>query len=155
IFKATTALKKDTGVDDAGVVPREVHKLGMLGAGLMGAGIAYVNANAGYDVRLKDKDAPALGRGLKLAREDFDDRVKKKALTSIDRDKRFARITPTTDYSGFSNVDLVVEAVFEDLALKHRVVRETAAACRPDAIFASNTSTIRIGKIAEAHPRPE
>lgn len=155
IFFATQELKKDKGVDDPSVEPRKVEKIGMLGAGLMGAGIAYVSSNAGYQVRLKDKDAAGLGRGMKLVREYYDERVKKKALTPLERDKRLARVTTTTDYSGFKNADLVIEAVFEDVALKHKVLKETEEATRPDTIFASNTSTIRIAKIAEAASRPE
>jgi 3-hydroxyacyl-CoA dehydrogenase/enoyl-CoA hydratase/3-hydroxybutyryl-CoA epimerase len=155
IFHATNELKKENGTDDPNVKAKKVEKLGVLGAGLMGAGIAYVSSNAGIAVRLKDKDAAGLGRGLKQVREYYDERVKKKALTSLERDRKLALVTPTTDYSGFGNVDLVVEAVFEDLELKHRVVRETEAVVRSDTIFASNTSTIRIAKIAEAAKRPE
>jgi 3-hydroxyacyl-CoA dehydrogenase/enoyl-CoA hydratase/3-hydroxybutyryl-CoA epimerase len=155
IFHATNELKKDTGVDDPAVEPREVAKVGMLGAGLMGAGIAYVSSNAGYAVRLRDKDAAGLGRGMKLVRDYYDERVKKKSMTSLERDKRLARVTTTTDYSGLKNAEVVIEAVFEDLALKHSVLRETEAAAGPETIFASNTSTIRIGKIAEAATRPE
>ncbi|MEI8259438.1 MAG: 3-hydroxyacyl-CoA dehydrogenase NAD-binding domain-containing protein, partial [Deltaproteobacteria bacterium] len=155
IFFATQQLKKENGVDDADVKGRPVERLGMIGAGLMGAGIAYVSSNAGYTVRLKDKDAAGLGRGMKLVREYYDERVKKKAMTQLERDRRIARVTTTTDYAGFGQVDLVVEAVFEDLALKHRVVHETEAATKGDTVFASNTSTIRISKIAEAAKRPE
>jgi 3-hydroxyacyl-CoA dehydrogenase/enoyl-CoA hydratase/3-hydroxybutyryl-CoA epimerase len=155
IFHATQALKKDNGVEDPSVEARKVERIGMLGAGLMGAGIAYVSSNAGYGVRLKDKDAAGLGRGMKLVREYYDERVKKKAMTTLERDKRIARVTGTTDYSGFKGVDLTVEAVFEDLAVKHAVVKDIEAATREDAIFASNTSTIRISKIAEAAKRPE
>lgn len=155
IFFATQELKKENGVDDPSVQPRKVEKIGILGAGLMGAGIAYVSSNAGYSVRLKDKDTAGLGRGLKLIRDYYEERVRKKSLATLERDKKLALVTPTTDYSGFGNVDLVIEAVFEDVELKHRVLRETEAVTRPDTIFASNTSTIRIAKIAEASSRPE
>src|SRR5262249_54522234 len=146
IFFATQELKDDTGVDDPEVKPRAVDKIGMLGAGLMGAGIAYVSSDAGYAVRLKDKDVASLGRGMKQVRDYYDERVKRKALTPLERDKGLARVTPTTDYSGFQNAQLVIEAVFEDVAIKHRVVKETEAATSDEAIFASNTSTIRIGR---------
>lgn len=154
IFFATQELKKDSGTEDPTVKPVPVKKHGMLGAGLMGAGIAYVSSNAGIAVRLKDKDAQGLGRGLKTVREYYDERVKKRALTGLERDKKTALVTATTDYSGFGDIPLVIEAVFEDLDLKHRVVRETEAAVKPGTIFASNTSTIRIGRIAEAAKDP-
>jgi len=155
IFFATQELKKDNGVSDPGVAPRSVERIGVLGAGLMGAGIAYVSSNAGHGVRIKDRDAAGLGRGMKLLREYYDARVRKHALTSGERDKRMARVTATTDYSGFKNVDLVVEAVFEDLALKHQVLADIETASGPDTILASNTSTLRISKIAEAAKHPE
>src|SRR5262249_38606943 len=145
----------DTGVDDPEVKPRTVDKIGMLGAGLMGAGIAYVSSDAGYTVRLKDRDVAALGRGLKQVRDYYDERVKRKALTPLERDRGLARATTTTDYSGFQNAQMVIEAVFEDVALKHKVVKETEAGTSAETVFASNTSTIRIGRIAEASARPE
>jgi 3-hydroxyacyl-CoA dehydrogenase/enoyl-CoA hydratase/3-hydroxybutyryl-CoA epimerase len=155
IFFATQELKGESGADDPTAAARPVEKIGILGAGLMGAGIAYVSANAGMAVRLRDKDHEGLERGLKLLRDYADLRVRRETSTPRERDQLLARVTATTDYSGFSGVDLVVEAVFEDLALKHAVLRETEAASRPDTIFASNTSTLRIAKIAQAAARPE
>ena len=154
IFFATQALKKDTGVDDASVKPRKVEKVGMLGAGLMGAGIAYVNAEAGIPVRLKDKDDAALGRGLRQIASLLDERVKRKRLSWREREDKLALITGTTDYSGMRTADVVIEAVFEDLKVKHAVVRDVDSEA-PNAIFASNTSSIPIGLIAEAALRPE
>jgi 3-hydroxyacyl-CoA dehydrogenase / enoyl-CoA hydratase / 3-hydroxybutyryl-CoA epimerase len=153
IFFATTALKKDTGVDDPGVAARKVEKVGMVGAGLMGAGIAAVTADAGIPVRLRDKDDAALGRGLRQIAGIFDERVKRRRLTGAERDEKMALITATTDWSGFKTCDLVVEAVFEDLKLK----RETLAIAEreaPAALFASNTSSLPIGRIAEQAARP-
>jgi len=156
IFQATTALKKDRGSDDVAAVPRPLTKVGMLGAGLMGAGIAYVTAaQAGLSVRLKDKDDAAIGRGLKYVREIFDERVKKKSLTSREAAAQMARVTPTLNSEGFADVEVVVEAVFEDLALKQRIVRDVEAAGRPDVIFASNTSSLPISEIAQASAHPE
>ena len=154
IFFATQALKKDTGVDDPAVKPRKVEKVAMLGAGLMGAGIAYVTADAGIAVRLKDKDDAALGRGLKQIAGILDDRVRRKRLTAREREEKLALITGATDYSGLRTADVVIEAVFEDLKVKHAVVREVEREA-PNAIFASNTSSIPIGLIAEAASRPE
>lgn len=155
IFFATTALKKDTGVGDPAVKARPVEKVAMLGAGLMGAGIAYVTASAGIGVRLKDKDDAALGRGLKYVADILDEDVKKKKLTKSEREQKMALVSGTTDYSGMKGVDLVIEAVFEDLAVKQQVLREVEAAGKDGLIFATNTSSIPITKIAAGARRPE
>lgn len=155
VFFATTAMKKDTGVDDPSVQPRKVEKIAMLGAGLMGAGIAYVSLNAGIPVRLRDRDDASLGRGLRYVTDILGERVKKKQLTPIERDQKLALLTATTDTSGLRGADLVIEAVFEDLAVKHAVVREVEASGKDDLIFASNTSSIPIARIAAASRRPE
>src|SRR3954468_21002267 len=154
IFFATQALKKDTGVDDPAVRPRKVEKVAMLGAGLMGAGISYVTAEAGVPVRLKDKDDAALGRGLKQVAGILDERVRRKRLTPREREEKLALITGTTDYSGMRTGGVVIEAVFEDIKVKHAVVRDVEREA-PNAIFASNTSSIPIGLIAEAASRPD
>ena len=153
LFFATTSLKKDSGVDDPSIAPATASKVGMIGAGLMGAGIAAVTADAGIPVRLRDKDDAALGRGLRQIAGIFDERVKRRRLTPAERDEKMALITATTDWSGFKTCDVVVEAVFEDLNLK----RETLAVDEreaPAALFASNTSSLPIGRIAERAARP-
>ncbi len=156
IFFATTAMKKDTGVDDASVKPRTVNRVGVLGAGLMGAGIAYVTADrGGVPVRLKDKDDEGVGHGLEYVRGLLEGRVKRKRMTRIERDVTMAGVTGTTDYSGFHNLPVVIEAVFEDIGLKHRVLKDVEDAGKPDVIFASNTSSIPITKIAEGSQHPE
>src|SRR5712671_4100580 len=154
IFFATTALKKDTGVADPSVKPARVSKVGMIGAGLMGAGIAAVTADAGIAVRLRDKDDPALGRGLRQIAGIFDERVKRRRLTRAEREEKMALVTATTDWSGFKTCDVVVEAVFEDLKLKQDTLRDAEREA-PGALFASNTSSIPIGRIAEPAARPE
>lgn len=156
IFFATTALKKDTGVSDPKLKPREIKKIGMLGGGLMGAGIAYVSAALqGVPVRIKDKDDAGAGRALAHVRGLFDERVKRRSLTWREAEKQLALVTATTDYSGFKHVDLVVEAVFEDLKLKHQMVKDIESVCGPETIFASNTSSIPITEIAKASKHPE
>src|SRR5436305_10414695 len=148
VFFATQALKKDTGVDDPAVKPRPVQKVAMLGAGLMGAGIAYVTAEAGIPVRLKDKDDAALGRGFKQIAGILDERVKRRRLNPRERMEKLALVTGATDYSGIRNADVVIEAVFEDIKVKQAVLRDVEREA-PSAIFASNTSSLPIGKIAE------
>src|SRR5207302_6729811 len=124
IFFATQELKKDSGVDDPSVKPRPVNKVAMLGAGLMGAGIAYVTADAGIPVRLKDKDDAALGRGLKQIAAILEERVKRRRLTRRERDEKLALVTGATDYSGIKNAEVVIEAVFEDIKVKQAVLRD-------------------------------
>lgn len=156
IFFAQNALKKDSGVADSSVKPREVRRVGMLGAGLMGSGIAYVTATiAGIPVRLKDKDEAGVARGLSHVRGLVEGRVARKRLTEREAAEQLARVTGTTDYGGIAACDVVIEAVFEDLALKHRVLADVEAACGPEVIFASNTSSIPIAKIAEGSKHPE
>jgi 3-hydroxyacyl-CoA dehydrogenase/enoyl-CoA hydratase/3-hydroxybutyryl-CoA epimerase len=154
IFFATTALKKDNGTDDPGVKPRRVEKVGVLGGGLMGSGIAYVTVNAGLPVRLRERDDAAAARGLGAVRAVLDERVKRRSIDRLERAERMRLLTATTDWSGFADVDLLVEAVFEDLALKQEMVRAFEAV-NGRGIFASNTSSIPIGRIAEASRRPE
>jgi 3-hydroxyacyl-CoA dehydrogenase/enoyl-CoA hydratase/3-hydroxybutyryl-CoA epimerase len=108
----------------------------------MGAGIAAVSTKNGIEVRMKDRDDASVGRGLRYLRDHVDDRA-------------FARVSATTDYSGMRHADLVVEAVFEDLDLKHAVVRDIEKLVKPTCVIASNTSSIPIARIAEAATRPE
>lgn len=150
IFDATQALKKETAKDAA--LPQSVA---MIGGGLMGGGIAYVTISAGIPVRLKDRDDAGVGRGLKVVRDLLDERVKKRQISREERDQVFARLTGSADYAGIGHADVIIEAVFEDLALKHEVLRDVEAIVRPDAIFASNTSSISISKIASVAKRPE
>ncbi|HEX6536210.1 MAG TPA: fatty acid oxidation complex subunit alpha FadJ [Gemmatimonadaceae bacterium] len=154
LFFATTALKKDRGVD-APVDPLPVDKLGVLGAGFMGAGIASVAAMQGTVVRLKDAELPRVAKGLKAVCDVLRERLKKKQITRRQFEDQLSLVGGTIDYSGFQSVDLVVEAVFEDLALKHRVLTEAETVIPGDAIYASNTSTIPIARIAEPSRRPE
>jgi 3-hydroxyacyl-CoA dehydrogenase/enoyl-CoA hydratase/3-hydroxybutyryl-CoA epimerase len=155
IFFATTALKKDPGVDESGVKGARVEKIGMLGAGLMGAGIASVAVQSGVAVRLKDKDDAGLLHGLKQISGILDETVRRKRLTRREREEKLALVTAATDYSGLHDAGVVIEAVFEDLKVKHQVVRDVEREAGEKTIFASNTSSIPIGKIAEAATRPE
>jgi 3-hydroxyacyl-CoA dehydrogenase/enoyl-CoA hydratase/3-hydroxybutyryl-CoA epimerase len=153
VFFATQDIKKDAGYPE-GTQAREVRKLGVLGAGLMGAGIATAAADAGVPVRLKDATHEALGRGLRHAREVYEERRKRKSLTGLEVRKRMDRVSPTLDYSGFRRADLVIEAVFEDIDVKRKVLAETEAATQESCVFASNTSSLPIGDIGRDSRRP-
>ena len=155
LFFATTALKKESGVDGDAVRPRAVRKLGVLGAGFMGAGIAAVSAPAGAFVRMKDADHAHVGAGLRAVRGVLNERLRKRRITKQQLADQLSLVSGTTDYSGFGTVDLVIEAVFEDLAVKRAVLAEVEAVVPPEAVVASNTSTIPITRIAEESARPE
>lgn len=134
---------------------RGVSKIGVLGAGLMGAGIADVSVNNGYRVLLKDQEIEAAARGEKTIWKNLDKKAGKKIISTFERDRTISRVTPTASYEGFADVDLVIEAVFEDLELKQSIVREVEQQVPEHCIFASNTSSLPIHKIAEASDRPE
>ncbi|CAA9331040.1 MAG: Enoyl-CoA hydratase / Delta(3)-cis-delta(2)-trans-enoyl-CoA isomerase / 3-hydroxyacyl-CoA dehydrogenase / 3-hydroxybutyryl-CoA epimerase [uncultured Gemmatimonadaceae bacterium] len=155
LFFATAALKKETGADDHAARARPVAKLGVLGAGFMGAGIAAVAAQAGTVVRLRDADHARVGAGLRAVRATLGERLRKRQITRQQLDDQLSLVSGTTDYTGFARVDLVVEAVFEELAVKRQVLAEVEAVAPPDAVLATNTSTIPIARIAEASARPE
>jgi 3-hydroxyacyl-CoA dehydrogenase/enoyl-CoA hydratase/3-hydroxybutyryl-CoA epimerase len=154
IFFATTALKKDNGVDDPSVKGRTVSRVGVLGGGLMGSGISYVTVNAGIPVRVRERDDASAAKALAAVRAILDERVKRRSIDRLERGATMRLLTTTTDWSGMESVDLLVEAVFEDLGLKQEMVRAFEA-INPRGIFASNTSSIPIGKIAEASRHPE
>jgi 3-hydroxyacyl-CoA dehydrogenase/enoyl-CoA hydratase/3-hydroxybutyryl-CoA epimerase len=153
VFFATQDIKKDAGYPE-GTQAHPVRKLGVLGAGLMGSGIATVAAEAGADVRLKDAGWEAVGRGLRHARGVYEERRRRGSLKPREVEQRMRRISPTVDYSGFRRADLVIEAVFEDLDLKRRVLAETEAAVAEGTVFASNTSSLPIGDVVKGARHP-
>ncbi|MEO6211644.1 MAG: fatty acid oxidation complex subunit alpha FadJ [Gemmatimonadaceae bacterium] len=154
LFFATAALKKDTGVGGAKVQPLLVEKIGILGAGFMGAGIAAIAAMQGTVVRLKDAHHERVGKGLKEVASILRESLKRKRITKRQLDDQLMLVGGTIDYSGFSSASIVIEAVFEDLKVKQSVLAEAEAAA-PRAIFASNTSTIPIEQIAANAKHPE
>jgi 3-hydroxyacyl-CoA dehydrogenase/enoyl-CoA hydratase/3-hydroxybutyryl-CoA epimerase len=154
LFFASNTLKKDTGVDEPGARPRRVEKLGIVGAGFMGSGIASIAAQQGTLVRMKDADHARVGKGYATIRKLLEERRAKRQLTRTQVEDTLALIGGTVDYTGFDSVDLVIEAVFEELAVKHEVLREVESVIPRHAVFASNTSTIPIAQIAKASSRP-
>ncbi len=134
---------------------RSLDQIGVLGAGFMGAGVAQVLAHKGYAVVLKDKDHDGLARGLKQCNDLFGGLVRRRRMRPVEQKIAMSRLLPSVDYASFGRVPLVIEAVFEDLAIKHQVIQETEAHGPDDLIFASNTSTIPIASLAEASKRPE
>jgi 3-hydroxyacyl-CoA dehydrogenase/enoyl-CoA hydratase/3-hydroxybutyryl-CoA epimerase len=153
LFFATQDLKKDTAFLE-GAKPREVRKVAVIGAGLMGSGIAAAAAEAGALVRLRDAQPEAIARGLRMARQVFDERRQRGSLSGREVQQRMDRISATTDTTGLRRADLVIEAVFEDLELKRRVLAEVEAAAGEDAVIASNTSSLPIAQIARQSRRP-
>ena len=155
IFFATTALKKDFGIDHP-PEPRDVRRLAIVGAGFMGAGIAgTAAAQAQVDVRLKDADLPQVARGLAAARKVLDDRFARRRLTRFEYARLVALLSGDDHYTGFGRADLVIEAVFEDLAVKQRVVEEVEAVTPATTIIATNTSSIPISSVAGRAARPD
>jgi 3-hydroxyacyl-CoA dehydrogenase/enoyl-CoA hydratase/3-hydroxybutyryl-CoA epimerase len=153
VFFATQEIKKDAGYPE-GTDATPVEKLAVVGAGLMGAGIAASAAEAGAAVRLKDPSSEALGRALKHAFDGFEERRKRKSLDRRAVGKRMDRLSVTTEPTGFRQADLVIEAVFEDAELKRKVLAETEALTPDECVFASNTSSLPIGEIARDARRP-
>ncbi len=144
----TPGIGKDTPV-------RPVESLAVIGAGTMGGGIAMVFANAGISVLLKETEQAALDKGLATIRKNYENSVKRGRFTEAQMAERLARITPTLTYEGFEKADMVIEAVFEGMALKKEIFAKLDEIAKPGAILASNTSTLSIDEIASATKRPE
>ena len=132
-----------------------VRRLGVIGAGMMGAGIAYVAANAGIDVVLIDATQEAADRGLAHSEDLLDKGIQRRKVTPEQKAEVLGRILATTDYAALSGCDLIVEAVFEDPKVKAEVTARVEAATGPDCIFATNTSTLPISSLAKASQRPD
>ncbi|MGL4280037.1 MAG: 3-hydroxyacyl-CoA dehydrogenase NAD-binding domain-containing protein, partial [Albidovulum sp.] len=153
LFLNKEALEK--GANRPQVPDQKVKKVGILGAGMMGAGIAYVSANAGIEVVLIDAKQEAADRGKAHSADLLDKGMKRGSVTQAKKDEVLGRITATTDYAALDGCDLIVEAVFEDVGVKADVTAKAEAAIPDTAIFATNTSTLPISDLAKASKRPE
>lgn len=152
-FVQMEALNKGASRPD-GVDKTSVKKLGILGAGQMGAGIATVAAQKGIDVVLKDISLENAQKGVAYAEAFYDKRIERKRLTEEAKAECLGRIKATDDYADMADCDLVIEAVFEDRKIKALVTKDTEAALKADGVFASNTSALPITELAEASSRP-
>lgn len=153
IFYWNEAIKKDPGVE--GVKGQAVEHAAVLGAGIMGGGIAQIFAHNDIRVRMKDIDNGALAKGFKAAQDVFYARVKRRKMSPRELRHKMAFITGAVKYTGFKHLDLVVEAVVENLDLKQKVLREAEAVIPAKCIFASNTSSLSITKLAAVAAHPE
>jgi len=153
LFINKEALEK--GANRPAVADQSVKKLGVIGAGMMGAGIAYVAANAGIAVVLVDATQEAADRGRAHSADLLDKGIQRRKITPEKKDQVLSRITATADYSALAGCDLIVEAVFEDPKIKADVTAKVEAVTGSDCIFATNTSTLPITDLARASARPE
>jgi len=138
-----------------GVPETKFRKIGVIGAGFMGAGIAYVTAKAGIPVVLLDRDQASAEKGKTHSESLMDGAIKKGRATQADKEKLLALITPSADYADLNGCDLVVEAVFEDSGVKKAATEQAEAVLKSTAVFASNTSTIPITSLAKHSARPK
>ncbi|MGJ8678863.1 fatty acid oxidation complex subunit alpha FadJ [Paraglaciecola sp.] len=154
LFFATTEMKKENGVQ--GIESAPLAKIGVLGGGLMGGGIAFVTAaKAGLSARIKDIRPEGISNAIKYSYDILNKKVKRRFIKKSEMQKQLSLLTGTLDYSGLGNADVVIEAVFENLELKQKMVEEVENNCAQHTIFASNTSSIPISQIAEKAQRPE
>ena len=151
-FAERTAAKVD-GAE--GVKPKPIRSVGIIGAGTMGGGIAMACVNAGLPVKLLDSTEAGLEAGLDRVRKNYATSVARGSTTQAKVDAALAKIEPVLDYAAFADVDLVIEAVFEEMSIKHEVFGKLDAICKPGAVLASNTSALDIDEIARCTKRPQ
>lgn len=155
VFYLTEMVKKSSGIANKDIKAKVVKNIGVLGAGTMGGGIAYVAADKGIGVRVKDISHEANTKALKHAFDLWKKLVKKKVIDSYQFSQKTSLVSTTLDFSGFKNLDVVVEAIVEDMGIKQKVIGQTAEQMRSDAIIVTNTSSLSVNEMSKGHPRPE
>ncbi len=155
IFYMTEAIKKQNGVADASIKPLPVQRVGVLGAGTMGGGIAQLAADRGMEVRVKDISNAALAKAFQTAHDIWVKSLKRRKITKYDLTNKMALISGSTTFDGFSQLDLVIEAIVEDMEIKKKVIAETATKLPKTCIIATNTSSLSVTEMQTAHPNPE
>jgi 3-hydroxyacyl-CoA dehydrogenase/enoyl-CoA hydratase/3-hydroxybutyryl-CoA epimerase len=155
VFYLTETVKKDAGVENYSGATQEFNKIGVLGAGLMGGGIAQLMAHNDLPARMKDINLAAVAKGMEAAARVFSESVKRRRMTPKEMQNKMAFISGSADYSGFKNADLVIEAIVEILDVKKKVFAEIDALLPAHAILASNTSSLPITEMAAATKRPD
>jgi 3-hydroxyacyl-CoA dehydrogenase/enoyl-CoA hydratase/3-hydroxybutyryl-CoA epimerase len=155
VFYLTELVKKQTGLPEDIKVDNPVQHLGIIGAGTMGGGIAYIAADKGIHVRIKDVTNEALARGFKHAYELWAKLLKRKSINKFELQQKMDLISGGLDYSGFKQLDVVIEAIVEDLEIKKKVIAEIAKNSRSNTVIVTNTSSLSVTEMGKAHPAPE
>lgn len=155
VFYLTEMVKKSSGVKNADIKARPIKSLGVLGAGTMGGGIAYVAADKGIAVRVKDISHEANTKALKHAYDLWKKLAKKRIIDQYQFSQKVSLVSTTLDFSGFKNLDITIEAIVEDMGIKQKVIGQTAQNMRSDAIIVTNTSSLSVTEISKGHPHPE
>jgi 3-hydroxyacyl-CoA dehydrogenase/enoyl-CoA hydratase/3-hydroxybutyryl-CoA epimerase len=160
LFFRMEEVKKETGVEALGggaarARPRKIGRVGVLGAGVMGGGIAQLAADKGFPTRMKDINAEALALGFKQAARIWKDKVKKRRMTRAEFTAKMSLLGGSLEYAGFQGCDITIEAVLEKMSVKQAVLADWEHVASPTAIFASNTSTLPITEIASKAAHPE
>ncbi len=155
LFYMTEDIKKQNGVNDSSVRPRKIKSIGVLGAGTMGGGIAQLAADKGIKARMKDLNTDAIAKGYQAASKIWSSQLKRRRLDKYQLQQKLDLLSGGTTYDGFQTMDVVIEAIVEDMKIKQSVIGETAKHCSDNCIIATNTSSLSVTEMSKGHPKPE